>query len=161
MAGYFRPITAAAVSELSDLLGERYVATDPEEMEPYSHDETEDLRFMPEAVARPASTAEVSGIMQIAAREKFPVTPRGGGTGLSGGALPVCGGLVLSTERMNGIETIDRANLAAEAGAGAITETFQNEVEGEDLFYPPDPASRGSCTLGGNVAECAGGPRAL
>lgn len=161
MPGKYRPITPAIVSELAELVGDRYVLTDPGEMEPYSHDETEDLRFLPEAVVKPASAPEVSGIMQIAAREKFPVTPRGGGTGLSGGALPVCGGLVLSTERMNRIAEIDRANLAAEAEAGVITETFQNEVEDEDLFYPPDPASRGSCTLGGNVAECAGGPRAL
>ncbi|MEW5945810.1 MAG: FAD-linked oxidase C-terminal domain-containing protein [bacterium] len=157
----FEAIAPDALKRLVDIVGDRNLVTSEEDMEPYSRDETEDLRFMPEAVAKPATAEEVSRIMKLASAARFPVTPRGGGTGLSGGALPVHGGLVLSTERMKTIEEIDERNLTATAAAGVVTEELQNEVEKRDLFYPPDPASRGSCTLGGNVAECAGGPRAL
>lgn len=157
----YKPISRQTLAALSDIVGARNLITDTDALEPYSHDETEDYRFTPEAAVKPSNTAEISAVMALATREFFPVTPRGGGTGLSGGALPVMGGLVLSTERLNRIVEIDTPNLAAVAEAGVITETFQNETEALDLFYPPDPASRGSCTLGGNVAECAGGPRAL
>jgi FAD/FMN-containing dehydrogenases len=91
----------------------------------------------------------------------FPVTPRGGGTGLSGGALPVKGGIVLSVERMNKILNIDRKNFFVETEPGVITQTLQDELENNGLFYPVDPASRGSCFIGGNIAENSGGPRAL
>ena len=127
----------------------------------YASDETEDLFFMPDLVCTPTSTAEVSAILKIAHRFGVPVTPRGAGTGLSGGALPVCGGIVLSLEKMNRILELDTQNLVAVVQPGVVTETFQTEVEKLGLFYPPDPASRGSCMLGGNVAECSGGPRAV
>ncbi|MEK7691023.1 MAG: FAD-linked oxidase C-terminal domain-containing protein, partial [Bdellovibrionota bacterium] len=100
-------------------------------------------------------------VMKIASHYRIPVTPRGAGTGLSGGALAVHGGIVLSLERMNRILEIDEKNLAAVVEPGVITEVFQNAVEARGLFYPPDPASKGSCLLGGNVAECSGGPRAV
>ena len=157
----YNPIINEIISKLAEIVGEKNMLADAEAMEPYSHDETEDLRFMPEVVVKPASMAEVAAVMKLAAQEHFAVTPRGGGTGLSGGALPIHGGVVLSTERMNRLVEIDEPNLMAVVEAGTITEAFQDEVEKHNLFYPPDPASRGSCTMCGNVAECAGGPRAL
>jgi glycolate oxidase len=130
-------------------------------LEPYSHDETEDLHFLPQVVLKPTTTLQVSQIMKICFDNNIPVTPRGGGTGLSGGALPIYGGVVLSTEKMNRILEIDAQNSMAVVEPGVITEILQNEVEKVGLFYPPDPASKGSCFIGGNIAECAGGPRAL
>jgi glycolate oxidase len=103
----------------------------------------------------------VAAVLRIAHHHRVPVTPRGAGTGLSGGALPVRGGIVLSTAGLNRILEIDRANLMAVVEPGVITQVFQEAVEAEGLFYPPDPASRGSCFLGGNLAECSGGPRAV
>ncbi|MEW6365678.1 MAG: FAD-linked oxidase C-terminal domain-containing protein [Acidobacteriota bacterium] len=137
------------------------VLTDEESLAQYGHDETEDLRFPPSVVVKPRTTEEVSAIMRLANEERVPVTPRGAGTGLSGGALAVEGGIVLSIELMNRIVEIDRENLVAVVEPGVITQVLQEEVEKVGLFYPPDPASRGSCTIGGNIAECAGGPRAL
>jgi glycolate oxidase len=99
--------------------------------------------------------------MKLCTEHHIPVTPRAGGTGLSGGALAIHGGVLLSVEKMNRILEIDRDNLMAVVEPGVITEVFQKEVEQYGLFYPPDPASKGSCCLGGNIAECAGGPRAL
>ncbi|MBM3325241.1 MAG: FAD-binding protein, partial [Calditrichaeota bacterium] len=127
----------------------------------YGSDETEDLVFLPDIVVRPETTEQVSEILTLCYREKVSVTPRGGGTGLSGGALPVHGGVVLSLERMNKILEIDKENFFARVQPGVITQIFQETVEAEGLFYPPDPASRGTCTIGGNLAEGAGGPRAL
>ena len=157
----FGRLTPALVQELAAIAGPAHVLTAPESVEPYTHDETEDLRFAPEAVVRPGNAAEISRILALATRHRVPVTPRAGGTGLSGGALPVHGGIVLALERMNRILRVDTANQQAEAEPGVITEKFQEAVEAQGLFYPPDPASRGSCTLGGNLAECAGGPRAV
>jgi glycolate oxidase len=99
--------------------------------------------------------------MRYCAERKLPVTPRGGGTGLSGGALPVVGGVLLSLDRLNEILEIDTDNMVVVTQPGVITQVLQEAVEEHGLFYPPDPASRGSCMIGGNVAECAGGPRAL
>ncbi|HEX5003369.1 MAG TPA: FAD-linked oxidase C-terminal domain-containing protein [Bacteroidia bacterium] len=127
----------------------------------YGRDYTEDLKFDPEVVVKPGSTEEVSRILAFCNKENIPVTPRGAGTGLSGGALPVYGGVVLSTERLNKIIDIDTANLQATVQPGVINQVFRDAVEAQGLFYPPDPASRGSCFLGGNLAECAGGPKAV
>jgi glycolate oxidase len=157
----FPRVTPEVVGELRALLGPDAVSTAPEDLERYGADETEDLVFPPEAVVRPASVEEVQAVFRLATRERLPVTPRAAGTGLSGGCLPVRGGLSLSLERMNRILELDLENLVAVVEPCVITETLQRAVEAEGLFYPPDPASRGSCTLGGNVAECAGGPRAL
>jgi glycolate oxidase len=151
----------ALVRELARIAGEPNVLTSPEAVLPYGRDETEDLCFPPEVVVRPASTQEVSEILKTASREGVPVTPRGAGTGLSGGALPVRGGIVLSLDRMNRIVEIDRGNLMAVVEPGVITQRLQEEAEALGLCYPPDPASRGSCMMGGNVAENAGGPRAV
>jgi len=129
--------------------------------EKYGKDETEDLYFAPQIVVRPKSVEAVQAVVKIASQFVVPLVSRGGGTGLSGGALPVQGGIVLSTERLNRILEIDRENFFVRVEPGVITQLMQEEVEAGGLFYPVDPASRGSCTIGGNVAEGAGGPRAL
>jgi glycolate oxidase len=127
----------------------------------YEHDETEDLRFPPDIVVRPKSTEEIQAIVRLAESAGLPIVPRGGGTGLSGGALATRGGIVLSLDRMDRILEIDRENLFVVVQPGIITQHLQEAVEAVGLFYPPDPASRGSCTIGGNISENAGGPRAV
>lgn len=154
-------ITPGILEELAAIVGPAHVLTDTDSIVLYSRDETEDLSFPPDVVVRPGSTDEVSAIMKLASREKIPVTPRGAGTGLSGGALAVFGGISLSMERMNRILEIDTGNLMAVVEPGVITEVLQTEAEKAGLYYPPDPASRGSCMMGGNVAENAGGPHAV
>lgn len=135
--------------------------TSAEVLEQYSHDETEDLRFPPEVVVKPRTPEEISAILVLANRERIAVTPRGAGTGLSGGALTTHGGICLSVERMNSIVQIDERNLQVTTEPGVITQVLQEAVAEKGLYYPPDPASRGSCFIGGNIAENSGGPRAL
>lgn len=137
------------------------VDTSLELRERYSHDWTEDLRFLPDAVALPDSTEALQKILAYAYGRDIPIIPAGGRTGLSGGMLPVQGGWVVSLEKLNRILTLDTANLYAVVQAGVITQTLQEAVEAEGLFYPPDPSSRGSCTIGGNIAHNAGGVRAV
>jgi glycolate oxidase len=127
----------------------------------YGRDHTEDLAFAPDVVLRPGTAEEVAAIMRLCYEAGVPVTARGAGTGLSGGALPIHHGVVLSTERLNRILEIDERNLQATVEPGVINEVFQNAVKEVGLFYPPDPASKGSCTLGGNLAHSSGGPRAV
>lgn len=141
--------------------GEGAILFEAEALEPYGADETEDLRYLPQAVVLPRERAAVSRILGVCSQAGVPVTPRGGGTGLSGGALPVRGGVVLSVERLDRIVEVNPSNMTAIVEPGVITQVLQERVEGMGLFYPPDPASRGSCTLGGNIAENAGGPRAV
>ncbi|CAN5611488.1 FAD-linked oxidase C-terminal domain-containing protein [soil metagenome] len=149
------------IDELIGICGDAQVFTQNEVLDEYGHDETEDLQFNPAVVLKPATPEEISAILKVANREKIPVTPRGAGTGLSGGALPVFGGILLSTERLNKILQIDERNLQATVEPGVINQVFRDTVEAKGLFYPPDPASRGSCFLGGNLAENAGGPKAV
>ncbi|WP_347158047.1 FAD-binding oxidoreductase [Pontibacter chitinilyticus] len=159
----FKEVTPAVVAALTDIVGEQHVvlpdATD--DMQRYTHDETEDLCYHPEIVLKPANADEISRIMHYCHENFVPVTPRGAGTGLSGGALAVHGGVVLSTERLNKIIHIDERNLQATVEPGVITQVFQEAVIERGLFYPPDPSSRGSCFLGGNLSESSGGPRAV
>jgi len=157
----YNRVNAAIVQALRDIVGERNVLVDAEAMEPYSHDEVVGLRADPEAVVRATSAAQVAAILRLAQRARLPVTPRGAGYGLSGGAVPIYGGIVLSTEKMNRILEIDKENLMVTVEPGVITGDLHRAVEAEGLFYPPDPASLDSCTIGGNVAEGAGGPRAV
>ncbi|MDH3216663.1 MAG: FAD-binding protein [Candidatus Krumholzibacteria bacterium] len=157
----FSPVTEAALTSLRAAVGAANLRTDSEAQELYASDETEDFVFTPEVVVFPTTTEAVSRVMQIAWRHNFPVTPRAGGTGLSGGALPLHGGIVLSIERLNRILEIDTKNLMAVVEPGVITQELQEAVEKVGLYYPPDPASRGSCRLGGNLAESAGGPHAV
>lgn len=154
-------VTPAVVEELRRIAGPANVFTLREQMEPYAHDETEDLVFYPEVVVEPAAADAIPAIMKLATRERIPVTPRAAGTGLSGGALPVCGGILLSVKKLNRILEIDVENLFVVVEPGVITQVLQEAVEKVGLYYPPDPASKGSCMIGGNIAECAGGPRAL
>jgi len=153
-------ISPNAIDELKDIVGPEYLKTSSDDISEYATDGTK-LEYPPEAVAFPATSEEISRIMLLANRERFPVIPRGGGSGMTGGALAVQGGLVLSLERFNRILVIDRENLIAKVEPGVITERLQQEVEKLDLFYPPDPASADVSTLGGNAAECAGGLRGL
>ena len=135
--------------------------TDSESIHAYSHDETEDLKYFPEVVLKPNTTEQVAAIMLYCNRQLISVTPCGARTGLSGGSLPVCGGVALSTERFNSIIEIDERNLQATVEPGVINQMFQEAVQAKGLYYPPDPASKGSCFLGGNLAENSGGPKAL
>lgn len=139
----------------------RWVDNSLELREAYSHDWTEDLRFLPDAVARPASVEELQQTLVYAYERDIPIIPAGGRTGLSGGMLPVQGGWVVSLEKLNRILHIDTANLYAVVEAGVITQKLHEAVEAVGLFYPPDPSSRGSCTIGGNIAHNAGGVRAV
>lgn len=157
----FNRVTPKLVERLRDAVGAERVLVDDESLELHASDETEDLVFRPEVVVVPASADAIAGVMRLATEFRVPVTPRGAGTGLSGGALPVHGGIVLSTRDLNRILEIDRENLMAVVEPGVITQVFQEAVERAGLFYPVDPASRGSCFLGGNLAECSGGPRAV
>lgn len=154
-------ITREQIKHIATIVGEPFIRFDEESLEHYSKDYTEDLRFAPEVVVLPANTAQVAGVMQYCYAQGIVVTPRGAGTGLSGGALPVYGGLVLSMERMNRIVQIDERNFQVTVEPGVVNEALQMAVREKGLFYPPDPASKGSCFLGGNIAHASGGPRAL
>ena len=143
------------------ICGEINVLTAKEELTNYAHDETEHLHFLPEVVLKPRTASEISQIIVICNKDKIPVTPRGAGTGLSGGALPYLGGVLISTERMNSILQIDEKNLQVITEPGVITEVLQDSVKEKGLFYPPDPSSRGSCFIGGNISENSGGPKAV
>lgn len=149
-----------SIKKLQAIVGEKYLTTAREDLMCYSYDGT-GMEFMPAAVAFPGSSAEISSIMKLAGQELFPVVPRGAGTGMTGGALPVEGGLVLATSRLNKILEIDTENQVAVVEPGVITGQFQAAVKREGLYYPPDPASSDFCTMGGNVAECSGGPSAV
>ena len=157
----YNKVNARIVEDLRRIVGEQHVLAGAEQMEPYTHDEVVGLRADPEVVVRVTSAEQIADIFRLAQRERVPVTPRGAGYGLSGGAVPVCGGIVLSTEKMNRILEIDKENLMVTVEPGVITGDIHRAVEAEGLFYPPDPASLDSCTIGGNVAEGAGGPRAV
>jgi glycolate oxidase len=154
-------LTLQHIDAFKKIVGEQYVFADEESLETYAHDETENLHYPPEVVIKPRTAEEISAILKICNREKIPVTPRGAGTGLSGGALAHLGGVLLSTERMNAILEIDERNLQVTTEPGVITEVLQNAVKEKKLFYPPDPSSRGSCFIGGNIAENSGGPKAV
>lgn len=149
------------IEAFRSIAGEKFVFVDEESLQHYSHDETEELRFPPDVVIKPRTTEEVSAILRLCHEYRIPVTPRGAGTGLSGGALPQLGGVLISTERMNSILDIDERNLQVTTEPGVITEVLQNAVKEKGLFYPPDPSSRGSCFIGGNIAENSGGPKAV
>ena len=157
----FGMVSPEIIASLKTIAGEKFVLTDDENKLHYGHDETEDLIYKPAVIVRPANTAEVSAIMKLCFEKNIPVTPRGAGTGLSGGALPVFGGVLLTMERFSKIIFIDEENFQVTVEPGVITEVLQNAVKECGLFYPPDPASKGSCFIGGNIAENSGGPKAV
>ena len=158
---YFNKITSSIFSSLSSIVGEQNIFIDKENLILYGSDETENLNFPPEVIVKPINSDQISKIMQLASKENIPVTPIGARTGLSGGALSIYGGIALSIEKLNNIIKIDENNLQVIVQPGVITQVLQEEVEKIGLYYAPDPASRGTCTIGGNIAENSGGPRAL
>lgn len=149
----------AVLSDLVAILGPDHVLTEPAGLVEFSTDATF-LEHGPEAVVFPADASEVAAIMPLLNSAKIPVTTRGGGSGLSGGAVPLEGGVVVSTRRMNQIE-VDASSLTASVGAGAMTAELANRAAASGLMYPPDPASLEICTVGGNIATNAGGPSCL
>ena len=148
------------LSFFSNLFGD-HCSTRQEDLERYGRDETEDLCFPPHVVVKPATVDEISQVLRYCHEHTIPVTPGGARTGLSGGALPVHGGVLLSLERLNRILEIDEKNHQVTVEPGVITQVLQEAVKGKGLFYPPDPASKGSCFIGGNIAENSGGPKAV
>src|SRR5688500_1432027 len=148
------------IRQFISILGEYSVIVEGHKVN-YAHDETEDLVFMQDVVLTLENAQQVSQILKYCNENNIAVTPRGAGTGLSGGALPIYGGVLLSMHKFNKIILIDENNLQVTVEPGVITQVLQEAVIEKGLYYPPDPSSRGSCFIGGNLAECAGGPRAV
>lgn len=155
-----KPLTQEMIASLETIVGQSFLFLDTDTRNHYGHDETEDYVFPPSVVLKPGSTEEVAAIMKLANEYGIPVVPIGGRTGLSGGALSIYAGIGLSMERFNKVE-IDEKNLQAIVEPAVITQVFREAAKEKGLFYPPDPSSQGSCTIGGNVAENAGGARAV
>ncbi len=153
-------ISNKIVKDLQKIVGDENVSTANSDRIVHSYDATQE-KHLPEVVVYAATTEEVSQVVTLANKKRIPVLPRGAGSGFTGGALPVKGGIVLVLTRMSKILSIDTDNLTAVVEPGVITAELQRQVEKKGLFYPPDPASKNFCTLGGNVAECAGGPRCV
>ncbi|MBP7273523.1 MAG: FAD-binding protein [Saprospiraceae bacterium] len=149
------------VDKLIQIVGLKNCSQTYSDLQQYGHDETEDLIFLPDIVVKPNSTEQVSQILQHCNQHKIPITVRGAGTGLAGGALPVRGGVLLTMERFDNIIDIDERNLQVTVEPGVITEVLQNVVKEKGLFYPPDPASKGWCFIGGNISTNSGGPKAV
>lgn len=158
---HYNRITTHLLNEIKAIVGADQVLTTREQLEKYAHDETEDLHFYPEVVVKPIDTLQISHLLKLCNTYTIPVTPRGGGTGLSGGALPIHGGLLISMEKFDKILEIDERNLQATLEPGVITEVFINAVAEKGLLYPVDPSSKGSCLMGGNMAHGSGGPRVV
>lgn len=160
----YQVVTRQIVDKLRGIVGAKNVIFgDPEKLENYSHDEVAEKEYarVPDVVVKPGSTEEVAAILKLANEEKIPVTPRGAGTGLSGGAVPVFGGIVLSVENMNRILDIDLDNLMIVVEPGVVTNDINEELKKHGLFFAGYPMSLQSCFVGGNVAENAGGGRAI
>lgn len=155
----YQSITPRILEELREALSGAAVRADEAAIEQYGRDETENLHFPPEVVVIPETTEQVSALMRFCTEHRIPVTPRGGGTGLSGGALPVCGGVSLSLEKFSKIRKVDTGNLTMEVESGVTIADIHAAAEEVNLFYPPDPSSQASCFIGGNIAEDAAGPR--
>lgn len=153
-------ISKSLLNHISGIVGKKHLLTTENEMVEFATDATK-ISHMPDVVAFPENSQQISRILKLATENGFPVVPRGAGTGMSGGAIPVQGGVVLAMDRLNRIISVDRDNLIAKVEPGVITAHLQQTVESSGLFYPPDPASLKVSTLGGNIAECAGGLRAV
>jgi len=157
---HYGAVTEAFIDQLRAVVGNAHVRTDEHARTTYGTDALK-KGHPADVVVWPASTAEVAGVLRACTAHRIPVVPRGAGTGYTGGAVPTCGGVVLALERLNRILDIDQENLLAVAECHVVTGELQSAVEAVGLFYPPDPASLATSTIGGNVAECAGGPRAF
>lgn len=156
----FKKVTQEDILVFKRIVRESNALTDVESLANNSHDQTEDLRFPPDLILLPETAEQVSQILSYCNENNICITPKGAGTGLSGGSIPVCGGVSLDFRRMNKIIQIDEDNFMVITEPGVITQVLQEAVEAKGLFYPVDPASRGSCFIGGNIAESSGGPRA-
>ena len=156
----YTKLTDKDISFFEPIYGDRMLL-DNERITEYTHDETEDLQFYPAVVLKPINSQEISQTLEYCYNKGIPVTPAGARTGLSGGSLPVLGGVLLSCEKLNQIIDIDERNHQVTTEPGVITQALQDAVKEKGLFYPPDPASRGSCFIGGNIAENSGGPKAV
>ncbi len=159
----YNPVNDEVVQELVHIVGERNISRDPAKLEAYSHDETskEEYARLPEIVVTPESTGAVAAIVKFANQHTIPITPRGAGSGLSGGAIPVYGGIVLSLEKMNKVREIDYENLTMTVETGIVTNDINNLIKEKGLFYAGYPMSLETCMLGGNIAENAGGGKAI
>jgi len=159
----YAPVTPAILRELRGLLGSQYVLVDQEKIETYSHDETDATEYghYPEVVVLPTTTEQVAQVVKLANRERIPITPRGAGSGLSGGAIPHMGGMVLSLEKMNHLVELDRDNMVAVVEAGMVTNDLAMYVQERGLFFAGYPMSLQTCVIGGNIAENAGGGKAV
>ncbi len=157
----FNKIDAVFVDQLVQIVGSDNCFLDPEILAKYGHDETEDFSFPPEVLVKPKNTDQIAALVKLCFDNNVPITPIGGRTGLSGGMLSIYGGLGLSVERLNTIIEIDENNLQVTVEPGVITQVLQEAVQKKGLFYPPDPSSRGTCFIGGNIAENSGGPKAV
>ncbi|RMH61953.1 MAG: FAD-binding protein [Calditrichaeota bacterium] len=154
-------ISNTLLSQLQAIVGAKQVLSEKEDRVAYAYDGTPLLSALPGAVVIPETTEQISALLKLANREGFPVVPRGSGTGLSGGSIPTNDAVVILMNRWNKILEIDRENLTAWVQPGVRTQDFHKTVEAQSLFYPPDPGSQAICTIGGNVAENAGGLRGL
>jgi glycolate oxidase len=157
----YNSVSSITFNELLSIVGEDNISSAKEDLEKYGQDETEDFVFLANVIVKPSNVEQISKIAKVCNKHKIALTTRGAGTGLSGGALPVKGGVLLSMEKFNQILKIDEQNLQAIVEPGVINYVFQEEVKKKGLFYPPDPASWGSCSLGGNIAHSSGGPKAV
>jgi glycolate oxidase len=153
-------IPASVIRELTEIVGPAHLKTADDILDEYGTDASK-LSCLPDAVVFPGNSRQISQILSLASKNGFPVIPRGAGTGTTGGAVPVQRGLVMAMRRFDRILSVDQDNLVARVEPGVITGCFQEAVESVGLFYPPDPASIHIATIGGNVAECAGGLRAV
>jgi len=153
-------ISDKTFKKLKDIAGKSNFSRDKEDLVCYAYDATAQT-YLPDAVLFPQNALQVSSILKLANEDSFFVIPRGAGSGMTGGSLAVKGGIILVMTRFNRILKIDKENLIASVEPGVVTGRFHKAVEKENLFYPPDPSSSEFCTLGGNLAECAGGPRAV
>jgi glycolate oxidase len=153
--------TSGIIDRLRRIVGKENVLTSKEAMVAYSYDATNMWRHLPDVVVLPSDAGQISEILKLASQEKIPVTPRGGGTNVSGGSIPIQGGIILCTTRMNRIIEISKTNLNATVEPGVVLQDFQIALAKEGLFFPPDPQSFAGCTMGGVVAENSGGPSCL
>jgi glycolate oxidase len=151
------------LDRLRGIVGEQFVVTDEEKMEAYSHDEVAEAEYahMPDVVVKPRTAQEISEIVKLANEKRIPVTPRGAGSGLSGGAVPIHGGIVLSVERMNQILEIDTGNMMVVVEPGVVTNEINSRIKDLGLFFAGYPMSLETCYVAGNVAENAGGGKAV
>jgi len=159
----YNKITNDIMKRLEEIVGKQYVVSDSEKMEPYSHDEVaeEEYANMPDVVVKPETTEEIADIVKLANEKRIPITPRGAGSGLSGGSVPVYGGILLSVERMNRILEIDEQNMMVVVEPGVVTNEINEKIKDYGLFFAGYPMSLETCFIAGNVAENAGGGKAI